>query len=545
MKFLIYLNIFLLFLFLTVTPTYAFDEFPTVYKNSNFNINFSTFELGTVGTFSNDSGNNAEVVLTEFSHPTSDRSMFLGTQTMSSRSLSLFDNTSIGDIATEVSGYLSIAVDPQQLSEDGTQTLRFGLNLGSFYTILNFQYNHETGECSVGGTNLTTTVIPCADFDINYYANSEDGTFTAMMAGATTEIPDAGPYSDDYRIRLLTTRSGDVQENNYYVKNWQHFTDGSAWPPSAQGGSSDFLEIDEYSISFNHSRILGVRDGTSVASTTHVLELDYFRAYNDPQPSHYFIGLNCQLPDGSAQQFSGYVPNPIPMPQGEQSLGFNIVLNSDNMSMQYDFSELGADRDCIGTITGVISDGAFYDSITQPFTFELYTDSSGLVSNIDSTDALFDSVSVPRDELGRDYYPCGINQLDGCLRNVFIWLFEPNFDNIYFTDNVDIIKTKIPFSYFFTIQDQLSNLAQTPGALPVITVEYSEIIGEITVLDTNNYTQPPWNDVFSWLRTTSIAFIYFTLILVLYRRTRNFIDSLAGSPPDTSIGSGGDYNVKF
>lgn len=537
MKCLIYLNIFLLFLFLTVAPAHAFDEFPTVYKNSNFNINFSTFELGTVGTFSNDNGNNAEVVLTEFSHPSSDRSLFLGTQTMSSRSLSLFDNTSIGDRATEVSGYLSIAIDPQQLSEDGTQTLHFGLSGGSAYTILNFQYNHETGECTVGGNNLTTSLVPCADFDINYYVDSEQGIFTAQMAGATTQRTATTTFADDYRVRLVNLRDGDLQENNFYIKNWQHFTDGTAWPPGAQGGSGDFPESSftpVSSFSAHNTRFTDLQF-QQTSTTTMTATVDYFidmeeidttqSLYN---PTLVRMGLSLR-------------PTTTASYRSESIEGYTDGNNQ--VQLIRDTTELsdGVYDVIIQFSNGGCSMGLSECPFPQTYMYAELTIENSQLASFEALE-LYDSTSFLEDPVR--YEQCGVSNLDGCLRNVFIWLFVPNFDNFYFTETVNYIKTKIPFSYFFTIQDQLSNLEQT-SSLPVITVEYHELIGEITVLDTNNYTEPPWNDIFSWVRTTSIAFIYFTLILVLYRRTRNFIDSLAGSPPDTSTGSGGDYNVKF
>ena len=124
---------------------------------------------------------------------------------------------------------------------------------------------------------------------------------------------------------------------------------------------------------------------------------------------------------------------------------------------------------------------------------------------------------------------CGITDLLGCFQGVLYWFFVPTWGIEYFELTAEELKQKIPFSYVFAVQDQVETMSQGVGILPILSVQLNPEFPSITLLNPAWFNQQPWLSLFAFVRTISTIIIYVTLVLVLYRRSRQWVGSLVGS----------------
>lgn len=201
----------------------------------------------------------------------------------------------------------------------------------------------------------------------------------------------------------------------------------------------------------------------------------------------------------------------IPFTQGTSTAQHTINLQNGQYDVLIRFHNLGAQLE---GLTSILEYTNIYST--------LIIEDGAVTSSIHTSITQFTPPTL-------NYGSCSLTNLDVCFKNIFSFIFVPSFGLDYFTSTVDNLKTKVPFNYLFSIVDQFQGISAQQSSLPVIAINY-QTFPEVTVLNANNYTEEPWNSVFSFVRTLSITFIYASLIIVLYRRTRIYVDSLVGSP---------------
>lgn len=156
------------------------------------------------------------------------------------------------------------------------------------------------------------------------------------------------------------------------------------------------------------------------------------------------------------------------------------------------------------------------------YVFSAFTVSSGNIIGY-SEPALYDATSFF--DSNTVYRDCGLTSLDGCMQNVFIWLFYPTWGVDYFLVVREELETKIPFNYVFGIQDQIDLLASGSATIPSVTLSFGPFV-DLELLSAAFFTTDPWATPFATIRSLSIVVLYTTLVIVLYRRTKYFINNL-------------------
>lgn len=137
-------------------------------------------------------------------------------------------------------------------------------------------------------------------------------------------------------------------------------------------------------------------------------------------------------------------------------------------------------------------------------------------------------VSINNLSQGSPYAQCGISNIGGCLQNVLVWLFYPTWSVDIFTGVMDSLEDKVPFAYVYGVLDHVESMEGGSGTLPVLAVQPFDDFAEITLMDPNWFDQEPWLTLFSYIRNMTKIVILVTMVLVLYRRTRAYVNSFVG-----------------
>ena len=201
---------------------------------------------------------------------------------------------------------------------------------------------------------------------------------------------------------------------------------------------------------------------------------------------------------------------------GNQSVSYNLGTLTDGV---YD---LHIKFNNAGCATG-LSDCPF------PNTY-VYTDFtiSGGTLTATGTPEIYDATSF--NDPASQYYPCGVTTLDGCLKNVGVWLFAPSqFSTEYWENTQAYVESKIPFVYAYQFADTIDTLkAGASTTLPTVEI-YSNALGTTTILSSSFLSDEPLATAAPILHSATAAIFYFVMAWYLYARTLRFTRSLVNN----------------
>jgi hypothetical protein len=261
-------------------------------------------------------------------------------------------------------------------------------------------------------------------------------------------------------------------------------------------------------------------DVTVSGTSTVNVEVDYYLDSNEVKTSISELNptlVNFSLSLRPSTSFTTYGVTIDPETTGNQTTEYNFTSLSDGTyDLKIEFSNIPCNFDA--------GPCPFPDS----YAYTEFTIASGTLESFGELE-LYDSQSF--NDLESIYSPCGITQIDGCLKNVVVWAFVPGeFSTAYWQETLDYAETKTPFVYAFQFQSEMQELADNAsGTLPTVSVNLPPL-GNITLIDSAWMEDGGVLDVGSTLLyTLSAAAFYFSLAVVLWKRTKRFTYSLTQS----------------
>jgi len=190
-----------------------------------------------------------------------------------------------------------------------------------------------------------------------------------------------------------------------------------------------------------------------------------------------------------------------------------------NGTTTFAFANLDANSTYTFTLNFANQQTFFTGIIPFPLTnvyFDVETDSNGAVATTSSID-IMDAVQ----EQAREYQPCGITAIGGCITNAFIYVFMPS-DNALeqFASLRTDMDSRAPFVYATQIPDLWDSLYTTASSAS-LTVSASTSIGQITFISKSQLEAIPLS---SMIRDIIGGLLWVLLGFTLYHRLLRLFD---------------------
>jgi hypothetical protein len=266
----------------------------------------------------------------------------------------------------------------------------------------------------------------------------------------------------------------------------------------------DILSLD----SFTSTRIEWVSPITTTASTTFDVEVEYYLNSLDYSSSTYnslLIQID-PLSDSQAQKVETSISpiyfdqlvtatTSVTVPSNGNHLGLVNVWNGVDETTDCSWWQFGCEPETLLVGLG--------DSVTFDVASSTYTPTLTLLNPPD--------------------YDCALDNIGGCIRNSFIYLFYPSEEVLLrFNDVNNKVSTKFPFSYAYDLKDNIEYLYNSPQtASSTVSMEFSDY-GTITL-----FSKEQVNDVaFAGTIRTIIGYLLWIMFsLHVYRKVLKIFDN--------------------
>jgi hypothetical protein len=387
--------------------------------------------------------------------------------------------------------------------------------------LLTLQFESGVGESSAFHTRMVgmpalypATTSATIGYGVSFGSNSIINTFCSALCTATTsnsltynlELANVsdGPYWFELRSGVTT---GQEDGQGVIEAQWfQIYRNDGVW-----SGTSGIIETLDYS-SFVNGGKYNTRFLELVSSSTNkgggaidlFFDIDYFIDINDVDHSNALRNLR------------GIRAEYILNSDSESARGFNIPIENGTSTFLFDTYDFKPD--------GKLDEGHYDWTISfsplqldQKYVFPRtkifwsFDVSSGQIINATIPIVTNGILEVSQD----DFLECSFTQIDDCMIIAIRALLIPSDDvQLVFYQSIDDIGKRLPFSYVTSFTNLVSDFEDTQAESPTITLNLLE--QDISIIDTNSYTNFIGNPLFTFLYSLATGAIYIALAFSLW-----------------------------